>query len=246
MRFPARAPTAGCVFGVRDLVMLQISSAREQLTMSVMTKSTRPISTRAFRYRSSVASVNSFAMTAAIVYCGAFNDHETCGLLPITMVTAIVSPSARPKPSMMAPVIPVRAKNSDGADGLPARGSKRVRRLALRNRHRLQHLARNSRRERHNHHRQDERRGEHADTERRTAEERQCLQGRSACANCNWRTSGHEHEDAPQAVDDRRNGGQQFGEERQRLAQPVGASSDRKIAMPSATGVEMIRARIDE
>jgi len=31
-----------------------------------------------------------------------------CGLLPMTIVTAIVSPIARPKPSMIAPKIPVR------------------------------------------------------------------------------------------------------------------------------------------
>ena len=33
---------------------------------------------------------------------------ETWGLLPMTIVTAIVSPSARPKPSMIAPRTPVR------------------------------------------------------------------------------------------------------------------------------------------
>jgi hypothetical protein len=49
------------------------------------------------------------ASTAAIVYCGANSDAEIRGLLPITIVTAIVSPSARPKPSMTAPTMPVRA-----------------------------------------------------------------------------------------------------------------------------------------
>ena len=44
-----------------------------------------------------------------MVYCGANSDSEIRGLFPITIVTAIVSPSARPKPSMMAPTIPVRA-----------------------------------------------------------------------------------------------------------------------------------------
>ena len=72
-------------------------------------KSTRPISISADRYSASAASVNSFAMTAAIVYCGAKSDSDTCGLFPITIVTAIVSPSARPKPSMTAPMMPVRA-----------------------------------------------------------------------------------------------------------------------------------------
>ena len=72
-------------------------------------KSTRPISTSAWRCRSSAASANSLAMTAAIVYCGAKRDSDTCGVLPITMVTAIVSPRARPKPSMIDPTMPVRA-----------------------------------------------------------------------------------------------------------------------------------------
>ena len=74
-----------------------------------MTNRTSPISTSACRCRSSVASVNSLAITAAIVYCGAYSDVVICGLLPITIVTAIVSPSARPKPSMTAPMMPVRA-----------------------------------------------------------------------------------------------------------------------------------------
>ena len=53
--------------------------------------------------------MNSLASTAAIVYCGAKSDKLTCGLFPITIVTAIVSPSARPKPSITAPTMPVRA-----------------------------------------------------------------------------------------------------------------------------------------
>ena len=55
------------------------------------------------------ASVNSLARTPAIVYCGANSDTDTFGVFPITIVTAIVSPSARPKPSMTAPTMPVRA-----------------------------------------------------------------------------------------------------------------------------------------
>ncbi len=38
--------------------------------------------------------------------------RETCGLLPMTIVTAIVSPRARPKPSMIAPRIPLLPKPS--------------------------------------------------------------------------------------------------------------------------------------
>ena len=55
------------------------------------------------------AVLDPFAITAAIVYCGAKSDNDTRGLFPITIVTAMVSPSARPKPSMTAPTMPVRA-----------------------------------------------------------------------------------------------------------------------------------------
>jgi hypothetical protein len=48
-------------------------------------------------------------MSDAIVYPGARSDAEISGLFPISMVTAIVSPSARPSPSMMPPMIPERA-----------------------------------------------------------------------------------------------------------------------------------------
>src|SRR6185436_177189 len=107
------AAGAGAARRLDDGVSLiaQISRREPALTSSVMTKSTRPISTSAFRYRRSAASVNSLAMTAAIVYCGANSDSDTFGLFPITIVTAIVSPSARPKPSMTAPMMPVRAEN---------------------------------------------------------------------------------------------------------------------------------------
>ena len=47
-------------------------------------------------------------MTAAIVYWGAKSEADTCGLLPMTIVTAIVSPIARPNPRMTAPMMPVR------------------------------------------------------------------------------------------------------------------------------------------
>src|SRR5262249_42959184 len=99
------APTTAVALRVID----QMSRRDSEVTVSGMMNSTSPISTRAARYRSSAASVNSFAITAAIVYCGANSDSETRGLFPMTIVTAIVSPSARPKPSITAPTIPVRA-----------------------------------------------------------------------------------------------------------------------------------------
>ena len=57
----------------------------------------------------------------------------------------------------------------------------------------------------------------------------------------------HEHEDAPEPVDDRRDGREQLGQEDERLPQPAGHSSEMKTAMPSATGVgDAASARIDE
>ena len=47
-------------------------------------------------------------MTLASVLAGAKSDLLISGWLPMTMVTAIVSPSARPRPSMMAPTMPMR------------------------------------------------------------------------------------------------------------------------------------------
>jgi hypothetical protein len=42
--------------------------------------------------------VNSFAMTAAIVYCGANSDSDTWGLFPMTMVTSHRLAPGRAKP----------------------------------------------------------------------------------------------------------------------------------------------------
>ena len=55
-----------------------------------------------------MASLNSLAMTLAMVLAGANSEATICARLPMTMVTAIVSPMARPRPSMIAPRIPVR------------------------------------------------------------------------------------------------------------------------------------------
>ncbi len=56
-----------------------------------------------------VASVNSLAITAAMVYPGAKSDAAISCRFPITIVTAIVSPNARPNPRITAPTIPDRA-----------------------------------------------------------------------------------------------------------------------------------------
>src|SRR5262249_36192617 len=87
----------------------QISTRDRELTSSVSPNSRRPTSTSAEKYRSSAASVNSLARTAAIGYCGINSDADTRVLSPMTSVTAMVSPSARPRPSMTAPTIPDRA-----------------------------------------------------------------------------------------------------------------------------------------
>ena len=59
-------------------------------------------------YRSPTASVNSLAMEDEIVVPGASSEVLIRWALPITNVTAIVSPRARPKPSMMPPTMPTR------------------------------------------------------------------------------------------------------------------------------------------
>src|SRR5271163_2026471 len=53
-----------------------------------------------------VASANSLAMTLASGAAGANNENEMFGELPMTIATAIVSPSARPSPRMIAPTTP--------------------------------------------------------------------------------------------------------------------------------------------
>src|SRR5207237_7518583 len=65
----------------------QISSREIMFTPTVMMKRSRPISISACKYSSSAASVNSLAMTAAMVYCGLNSDAVTCGELPMTMGT---------------------------------------------------------------------------------------------------------------------------------------------------------------
>jgi hypothetical protein len=47
-----------------------------------------------------------------MVYPGANNDFAISGRLPITIVTAIVSPSALPKPRITPPTMPARALRS--------------------------------------------------------------------------------------------------------------------------------------
>ena len=54
------------------------------------------------------ASVNSLAMVAEIVVPGANSEDVMLWALPITKVTAMVSPSARPSASIAPPTTPMR------------------------------------------------------------------------------------------------------------------------------------------
>jgi hypothetical protein len=51
-------------------------------------------------------------MVAEMVVPGANIDPEMRCALPITKVTAMVSPSARPRPSMTPPITPTRVNGS--------------------------------------------------------------------------------------------------------------------------------------
>ena len=63
---------------------------------------------------------------------GAKSEAEISGGLPMTIVTAIVSPRARPRPRMMAPKMPRFGVAEHGDAGhLPAGGPEGVGRLAL-------------------------------------------------------------------------------------------------------------------
>src|SRR5262249_46041859 len=81
-------------------------------TMKVITNSNRPSVTSDDTYVSPTAPVNSLASAAEIDVPGARSEALMRWALPITKVTAIVSPSARPRPSMMPPTTPTRVKGS--------------------------------------------------------------------------------------------------------------------------------------
>ena len=79
------------------------------LSSTVTAKSSSPSAASAPVCMSPLASANSLAITAGNEYPGAKSEARMVGELPITIVTAIVSPSARPRPSIVAPTIPARA-----------------------------------------------------------------------------------------------------------------------------------------
>ena len=72
-------------------------------TLKVMRNSTKPRATRAEVCMSLVASANSLAMVEAMVDPESNSDFGKPCALPMMKVTAMVSPSARPSPSMTAP-----------------------------------------------------------------------------------------------------------------------------------------------
>src|SRR5216684_2244182 len=90
-------------------VVTRIRSRARPFRTNVSRNRTRPSSIRALRYKLPVASENSFASTAAIEYPGENKDAAILGLLPTTMVTAIVSPSARASARNTDPKMPIRA-----------------------------------------------------------------------------------------------------------------------------------------
>jgi hypothetical protein len=82
------------------------------------------------------------------------------------------------------------------------------------------------------------------DAERRPAEERHA---RNDSGSPSRAIDGrHEHEDAPQAVDDRRNRREQFRQEDERLRRASGASSEMNTAMPTEIGIASSSASTDE
>ena len=100
--------------------------------------------------------------------------RESPGSLPITMVTAMVSPSARARPRKIEPMIPSRAKGTTHLPGrFPLRRAQRQRRFALLARHRQQRFARDGNDERKSHDGQDHAGGQIADAVDGAAEKRQ-------------------------------------------------------------------------
>src|SRR5207244_1843101 len=87
-------------------------SLAKMLMINDMSMRTRPSSMNALNSSGVSASVKLLAIQLAIVCPWSNRETEITFLLPIVMVTAIVSPTARPKPRMMAPKSPARAYRS--------------------------------------------------------------------------------------------------------------------------------------
>src|SRR5581483_5306706 len=105
-------------------------------------------------------------------------------------------------------------------DRFVARGAKRVRAFSLGRRNGLQHFTRDRRGEWNDHHRQNHRCRQHAEAERWSREERP-LAHRVWQRGLERSHPRHHDENAPEAVDDRRNRGEELGQEHERLPQDV-------------------------
>src|SRR5258707_621556 len=93
-------------------VVTTISRRASPFRMNVSRKRTSPSAISDCKYKSPVASVNSLAITAAIEQPGAKSEAAILGVLPITMVTAMVSPRARASARKIEPMMPVFAKGT--------------------------------------------------------------------------------------------------------------------------------------
>src|SRR2546422_1968772 len=84
-------------------------SRAKTLMMSDISMRTSPSSMRALSSSGSVAFKKLFAIQLAMVCPWSKSEMEIALRFPIVIVTAIVSPTARPRPRMIAPKIPARA-----------------------------------------------------------------------------------------------------------------------------------------
>ena len=136
-----------------------------------------------------------------------------CGFEPMTSATAIVSPIARPRPSVTAPTMPpLLCANTDAADHLPPGGAEGERGFLLAAGRRVEHLAGERGDDRHDHDRQDHPGGEERPAVHRLREQPADDRDRRqdvAHVRVEVRDRRREHEDAPQAEDDRRHDRQQ-------------------------------------
>src|SRR5690606_2027544 len=82
------------------------SSLASASTMKVIRNSSSPSAISADTYSSPCASANSLASAEEMVLPGMNRDRPSTWALPMTKVTAMVSPRARPSPSMMPPTTP--------------------------------------------------------------------------------------------------------------------------------------------
>ena len=181
------SPCSSCSRFLREVFSLQASrtlfkrpsiNCADASTTNVMKKRISPISISEERRDRRRASVNSLAIVAEIVVPGANSDGWMWWALPMTKVTAIVSPSARPSASIAPPTTPAaRKRQHDAPHHFPGRAAHSVGRFFERRRNRLEDVARHRRDERQNHDRQNQRGGEDADAVRRTRE--QVLQHRN-------------------------------------------------------------------